>query len=111
MFKRAVFDNILKQIENRKNLEDTEAAFCQAMTLSLVAGVFVLLLLDGGLFSVPGPYFFFPFTGYMFTRYMFGLILGKFPELKYPGKFLITTSPFWGFFIYMVISSCLRGLR
>jgi hypothetical protein len=39
-----------------------------AMVSSMIMGLFVGMLLDGGAFSIPGPYFFFPFAGYMFIH-------------------------------------------
>ena len=91
--------------------KETESAFTGACVRCLLAGIFLGILLDGGLISEPAIYFYSPMAGYLFVRYVGWRITRKIPRLTKVQRYGVSLVPLYGFVVSYIISSIVCQMR
>ena len=96
--------------ENDKKME-TEKVFSWTIVVCLLAGIFLGTSLDGGFISEPAIWFYFPVAGYFLIRFIFWKITKRIPKLTKVQKYAVSLFPLYGFLIFFIFSSIIRGLK
>ncbi len=91
--------------------KETESTFTGAIAICLVAGIFLGMLLDGGLISAPAIWFYFPMAGYLFLRLIVWKVIRQVPALTRTQRYAVALLPLYGFVVFFVISSWIRSIR
>lgn len=91
--------------------KEVRACFNEAIAISFFSLLFLGLLLDGGMFSEPAPYFYLPFIAYLLFRPLPWHLSGAFPKLSRLVRYAISFSPLYGFPLFWILSSLIRDWR
>ena len=98
-------------MEENEHIKETESVFTGTIVLCLLGGIFGSMLLDGGVFSDPAVWFYFPMSGYLFVRFLVWKMRGQIPKLSRPQRYGISLSPVYGFVVVFIVSTVLRSIR
>ena len=90
---------------------ETEKVFSLSIVICLFAGILLGTSLDGGFISEPAILFYFPVAVYFLIRFIFWKITKSVPKLTKLQKYAVLLFPFYGFVIFFIFSSILRGLK